>query len=423
MVPPNYSSPETPPQAPPLAVRLARCLPAELSHSLALKAVRWRFLLGRKTACPPILATTLWGLRFTNPIGLAAGFDKDGIALASLAKSAFGLIETGTITPQPQSGHGRPRLFRLTDDAALINRLGCPSEGIDAVLPRLQKMASKRGEDRAVLGVNIGPNHDRDRADQTRDLVLLYTKIAPYCAYITLNLSSPNTRGLRSLQERPALDDLLAALAAEIAQCRAAGQPTPPLCLKIAPDLDDRALQDLCDCLLSDHNRIVDGLVVANTTIERPSSLRSRHVGEKGGLSGAPLRQPATQLLERLYRLTEGTIPLIGVGGIDSAEAAYERIRHGASLVQLYTALAYHGFGLAARIRDELAVLLQRDGFTSVAEAVGVAIRYPSSTSMPRPMPMTDPPTQSRSHPDGSHSRRDGSDRRRNSRPPIAASI
>ncbi|MBY8826636.1 quinone-dependent dihydroorotate dehydrogenase [Hephaestia mangrovi] len=299
-----------------------------------------------------ILASEVAGLRFANPVGLAAGLDKDARAITGLFALGFGAVEVGTLTPKPQPGNPRPRLFRLVEDRAVINRMGFNNGGLEAALPRIAR-ARRRG----VLGVNVGAN--KDSADRIADYRSGVARASAVADYVTINISSPNTPGLRDLQHGDALAELLAA-------CDQARGRTP-LFLKVAPDLDSPAIDAIVRAAID--NRI-DALIVANTTISRPD-LRSANAGEAGGLSGAPLAALSRQRLADFRTASGARIPLVSVGGIDSAEEAYARIRAGASLVQLYTALVYEGPGLASRIAKGLAERLRRDGFARLGDAIG----------------------------------------------------
>ncbi len=300
----------------------------------------------------PRLRTEVAGLRFANPVGLAAGVDKDARAIPGWFALGFGAVEVGTLTPLPQPGNPKPRLFRLIEDRAVINRMGFNNGGINAAVPRIRR-AKRRG----VLGVNVGAN--KDAVDRSADYVEAVTAAADIADYITINISSPNTPGLRDLQHGAALRDLLAA-------CTAA-RGTTPMFLKVAPDLTADAVDDIARAAI---DQGIDALIVGNTTVSRPE-LDSSNACEAGGLSGAPLAMLAHQRLRDFRVATGGKLPLVAAGGIDSGEAAYARIRSGASLLQLYTALIYAGPGLARRIARDLDTLLARDGFASVADAVG----------------------------------------------------
>jgi dihydroorotate dehydrogenase len=331
-------------------------LDAESAHGLALSALR--LPLRAAPAPDPILAQQVFGLNFASPVGLAAGFDKDGKVAHRVGALGFGFAELGTLTPLPQSGNPRPRLFRLVEDEAVINRMGFNNGGQDAARARL----ARRGKpQKIILGINIGANKDSE--DRIADYEHGVRLMGPHAHYLTVNISSPNTPGLRALQDRGALDELLGRVMA----ARAPGGP--PLLLKVAPDLEGADVDDIAELTLLHH---IDGLIVSNTTISRPASLRSPLAGEGGGLSGAPLHDLALTRLRDFRQRLGDRLPLIGAGGIANAEQAYKRIRAGASLIQLYSALVYEGPYLPARINAGLADLLRRDGFTSVREAVGV---------------------------------------------------
>lgn len=328
-----------------LLERLARpilhCFDPEEAHRLAIRALQWAPL-------PPArpddsrLRVRAFGLSFPNPVGLAAGFDKNAEVPDALLRLGFGFVEVGGVTPRPQPGNPRPRLFRLDADGAVINRLGLNSDGAAAVLRRLAARAHQGG----IVGINLGPN--KDSADRTADYVRLVETFAPVVSYVTINVSSPNTPGLRNLQEAKVLDDLLARVIE--ARDRVIAQAGPaPLLLKIAPDL---SLADLDDIVGIARSRKVDGMVVGNTTVTRPPSLREREKAmEQGGLSGKPLFALSTRMLAETYVRLEGAMPVIGVGGIDSGKAAIAKLRAGATLIQLYSALVFHGIGLVNEIK------------------------------------------------------------------------
>ncbi|MEW9854858.1 quinone-dependent dihydroorotate dehydrogenase [Novosphingobium sp. M1R2S20] len=326
----------------------------ERAHGLALKALATR---PGKTAGSGALATRVAGLSFPNPVGMAAGFDKDAVALKGLLGLGFGSVEVGTLTPRPQAGNPRPRLFRLVEDRAVINRMGFNNGGVADALTRL----AARDRASGIVGVNIGAN--KDSSDRVADYRSGMRAVAPLADYVTVNISSPNTPGLRALQDKGALDELLDAVLTE----RDASGKRVPVFLKVAPDLEPADIDDIAEVTIA---RGIDGLIVSNTTIARPP-LRSRHAGEAGGLSGAPLKDAALQRLRDFRSATGGALPLIGVGGIATAEDAWERIRAGASLIQLYSAMVYEGPGIARSICQGLERLMRRDGFTCVAEAVG----------------------------------------------------
>jgi dihydroorotate dehydrogenase len=324
----------------------------ETAHGLALAALKLSPWREPPKAGP--LASEVAGLRFPNPVGMAAGFDKDGEVPDALLGAGFGFAEVGSITPLPQPGNPRPRLFRLTEDRAVINRMGFNNGGAQAARERLA-----RRKRRGIVGINIGAN--KDSADRAGDYAAMARMMAPLADYLAVNISSPNTPGLRALQDERALTGLLDGVLA------ARGADGPPVFLKVAPDLEPTDIDAIARIAL---DRRLGALIVANTTVARPP-LRSRHKAEAGGLSGAPLKPLALQRLRDFRAATGGAIPLVGVGGIASAEDAWERIRAGASLVQLYSAMVYQGPGIARRIVRGLEALMRRDGFASIAEAVG----------------------------------------------------
>jgi dihydroorotate dehydrogenase len=341
-------------------------LDAERAHGLALWALR-HCGRGSATAEDAALAVRVCGLRFANPVGLAAGFDKNAAALAGALSIGFGHVEVGSVTPRPQAGNPRPRLFRLEPDRAVINRMGFNSDGATAVRDRLA--AFRAAAPGAIVGVNLGKN--RDSATAAADYAAGAALFAPLADYLVINVSSPNTPGLRALQSRAALGELIAAVGESVHGAAAA----PPVLLKIAPDL---TAQDRLDIAREALDGGLAGLIVSNTTTARPATLRSPLAAEAGGLSGRPLFRPSTDLLAEMYRLTGGSLPLVGVGGVFSGVDAYAKIRAGASLVQLYTALVYEGPQVVRRIKAELARCLRRDGFARVADAVGADHRHGS---------------------------------------------
>jgi dihydroorotate dehydrogenase len=363
----------------PLIRPALRGLPPEAAHELTLRALELGlddFLGGGSARKPdsPILAQRLWGLDFANPVGLAAGYDKDARVPDAMLGLGFGFVEVGTVTPRPQPGNPKPRVFRLERDQAVVNRMGFNSGGVDAVCDRLSRRIRS-----GVVGVNLGRN--RDTKDTAGDYSEGIRRMARLADYLVINVSSPNTPGLRELQHRALLGSLLERLI----EVRAETGCQVPLLVKIAPDLTPQERQDIAQVALETG---IDGLIVSNTTVERPPDLVSRNAHEAGGLSGRPLFVPSTALLGEMYRLTRGRLPLIGVGGIASAEDAYAKICAGASLVQLYTALVFAGPELVGQIKTGLAGLLERDGFGSIAEAVGSAQgeappRQPSSLVVP----------------------------------------
>jgi dihydroorotate dehydrogenase len=337
-------------------------LPPEAAHRLAIWGLEHGFVRRQPADAWPRLATRLCGLDLPNPLGLAAGFDKNAQALPGIARMGFGFVEIGTVTPLPQPGNPRPRLFRLPQDRALINRLGFNSEGLDRVRARLAHRRPEWG----VIGANIGAN--RDAADPILDYVTCLRGLYGLVDYVTINVSSPNTPGLRRLQHGSQLEALLAALIQARRELAQPGRLAKPILLKIAPDLEKGEERTIAEAALAAG---VEGLIVANTTLARPKGLVGRHRDQAGGLSGAPLLAPSTAQLARIWRLTGGRLPLIGVGGIASGADAYAKIRAGAAAVQLYTALIYQGPGVVTRILAELDALLARDGHAQLAAAVG----------------------------------------------------
>ena len=333
-------------------------LPAETAHSLTIAALR----LGgyeQRGAPMPRLCQRVAGITFPNPLGMAAGFDKNAQVPGALIGLGFGSVEVGTITPRPQEGNPRPRLFRLVEDRAVINRMGFNNDGAEVVARRLEARAGNP----AIVGVNIGAN--KDSPDRIADYAQMTRIMAPLATYLSVNVSSPNTPGLRNLQDKGALEALLDAV------IEARGALRTPIFLKLAPDLAGTDVDAICKVA---HDKRLDALIISNTTISRPqmdAALRSRFAGEAGGLSGEPLRDMALQRLRDFRKASGGTIPLIGVGGIASAEDAWARIKAGASLVQMYSALVYEGPGLARKIVSGLDALVAKAGFSSIAGAIG----------------------------------------------------
>jgi dihydroorotate dehydrogenase len=345
-----------------LARPLLRALDPEDAHSLTIRALR---LAPRRSPQPndSRLMVRAFGLNFPNPIGIAPGFDKHAEIPDALLGLGFGFVEVGTVTPLPQAGNPRPRVFRLEPDQAVINRLGFNSHGLAAVLPRLAARAGRGG----IIGVNVGAN--KDSTDRTADYVRLIEQVAPVASYVTLNISSPNTPGLRELQRASAVDDLLARVAEARDRVAPRAGPTPVL-LKIAPDL---SLSDLDDIVGVARARKIDGMIVGNTTIGRPPGLHDEATAKQaGGLSGRPLYPLATRMLAETYVRAEGAFPLVGAGGIDSGAAALGKIRAGADLVQFYSALVYRGLALVSEIKAALSSALDRGEAAKLSELVGV---------------------------------------------------
>lgn len=335
---------------------LLRRLDPEQAHGLALRGLALA-PLPAASADAPILRTRLAGLDLPNPVGLAAGLDKNGEALRGLSRLGFGFVECGSVTPRPQPGNPKPRLFRLAEDRAIINRMGFNNAGLEAFARRLAARPAA-----AVVGANLGANKETE--DKAADYVAGLERLDGLADYFTINISSPNTPGLRALQGRAQLDDLLGRI--DAARPRATARQ--PVLLKIAPDLAGAEIAMIVEAALAHR---IDALIVSNTTLERPATLRSAHAAETGGLSGAPIRPFAEKALVAAAEAAQGRLPLVAVGGIDSGAEAYRRIRLGATAVQVYSALIYEGPGLVQRIKRDLADRLRADGFSTVSEAVG----------------------------------------------------
>ena len=352
----------------PVVGPLLRGIDPETAHGLTIKALSAGLGPVVRGADDPILRTRVLGMEFANPVGLAAGFDKNAEVVDPVLRMGFGFAEAGSVTPRPQPGNPRPRLFRATAQGAVINRMGFNNEGLDAFAARLERRRDDPRRAPGVFGANLGKN--KDTADAADDYVIGVKRLAPLADYLVVNVSSPNTPGLRALQGREPLRVLLG----RVLDARAACGLTrpPPLLLKIAPDLTEEDKSDIAAVALDSG---IDGLIVSNTTIARPPEIPEPLRAEAGGLSGRPLFGPSTAVLKEMYRLTGGKLPLVGVGGIASGADAYAKIRAGASLVQLYSALVYAGPGLVSAIKRDLAALLRRDGFASVADAVGADAR------------------------------------------------
>lgn len=341
-------------------------LPAEAAHKLAIRALKLDWVGGVDRRPRQVLKQRIWGLDFFSPIGLAAGFDKNAEVPDAMLKAGFGFTECGTITPLPQEGNPKPRIFRLVRDRAVINRLGFNNKGLEAAATLLEER--KRQGRSGIVGANIGANKTSD--DRMADYVTCLERLAGLAQYFVVNISSPNTPGLRALQSRDALSELVGRVLEtrnKTYEERGLGRPAP-LLVKVAPDLTEDDIDDIAAVAL-DH--ALDGLIISNTTIARPDSLRSPKRREEGGLSGAPLLEPSTEVLSAFYKRVGGTVPLIGVGGVANAADAMKKIKAGATLVQLYSALVYEGPFLAAKIADDLALRLKAEGFNSITDAIG----------------------------------------------------
>jgi len=333
-------------------------IPPELAHNLAV-----RFFTNFKNKIKPddpILNIQVCNLKFTNPIGLAAGFDKNGEAYDGLMRLGFGFVEIGTVTVNPQYGNKKPRIFRLLEDKAIINRLGFNNIGADKVLQKIEKYDPINGF--GLLGVNLGKNlNSKEPVEDYIKLLKIFNKKANY---ITLNISSPNTPGLRELEQKDNLDKLVK----KISLFKRKNSVSIPVFLKIDPDLSKQQLGDIADIVLSS---TIDGVIISNTSIFRSNELISKHANEKGGISGLPIKKISNRLLKDFYILTNGKIPLIGVGGISNGKDAYERILNGASLIQFYTSLVYNGPSIVNNIKEELIYLLKKDNYNSINQAIG----------------------------------------------------
>ena len=338
---------------------MLRLLPPETAHLATLRLLAFAGpFLPPAPADDTRLAVNAMGLSFPNPIGLSAGFDKDAIAPDAARKLGFGFVECGTVTPLPQPGNPRPRLFRLYEDRAVINRMGFNNQGMEAFAEKVSRRARN-----GILGINIGANKTSD--DRIADYARGLMRLLPYADYVTVNISSPNTPGLRGLQDHGQLQHLLQAVTG------ARGKSKTPILLKIAPDIDEAAVESIAEIVIKSG---IEGIILTNTTIAR-NGLKSACANETGGLSGAPLFARSTEVLRQMRKMVGNRLMLVGVGGVSSGADAYAKIRAGASLVQLYTALVFHGPGLVARIKQELLALLERDGFANVSEAVGADLR------------------------------------------------
>lgn len=343
-----------------MAAAALRQLDPEQAHDLALRGLALGLGPRARADRWPSLRVSLAGLDLPNPIGIAAGFDKNAVTISGLLAAGFGFVECGTVTPRPQAGNPRPRLFRLTQDQAVINRMGFNNAGLDAFTARF----AKRGKN-GVVGANVGAN--KDSTDRAADYVEGLARVWPHASYVTANVSSPNTPGLRGLQEKGALEELLGRMNSA-RETLAAVHGQRPIFLKVAPDLDEAAIDDIAHLALA---MKLDGLIVSNTTIDRPDDLQSPHKGETGGLSGAPLFAKSTRVLGLFHLILRGRLALIGVGGISDGAGALAKIKAGASAVQLYTALVYSGPGLVSRIALDLAMRLKAEGFATAADAIG----------------------------------------------------
>lgn len=355
-----------------------RLMDAELTHVLGIEAAKWGMFPKETRPDPPVLKTKLWNKEFSNPIGLAAGFDKHAEVIEPMMRLGFGFVEIGSVTPQPQDGNAKPRVFRIKDLKATINRYGFNSLGADAVADNLilyeRAVRNDPSAKTGLLGVNLGKN--KMSKDAGSDYSIGLNKLGQFADYVVINISSPNTPGLRALQSKKELEELVVQVMGTRDRMRWGPSGPPPLVVKIAPDLQEEDMKDIAEVVLK-HK--VDGLIVSNTTITRPGSVANYpEAKEAGGLSGPPIMAMSTQVLSQMYKLTgEGKVPIIGCGGVASGDDAYKKIRAGASAVQIYTSMAYDGPVVLPRIKERLAELLVRDGFSCVADAVGADHRAP----------------------------------------------
>lgn len=337
---------------------------AETAHQFTLRALKSPLAPHSPAIQSKQLRLDLWGRSFPNPVGLAAGFDKNAEVIKPMFNLGFGFIEVGTVTPKPQAGNDRPRVFRDATHRAVINRMGFPNDGVTTFKNNLMNFLSQKPRPAGVLGINIGMN--KDQTEPEKDYTLLIRTIGAMADYFTINISSPNTPGLRNLQDPVYLNPLLAAVMDE--RNAVCGEFPIPVLIKLAPDITDEQMEQIAPVLL--HHK-VDGVILTNTTLFRPEHLPESFRNERGGLSGAPLTDISTGVIRRFYALTKGQIPIIGVGGIMSGDDAYTKIRAGASLVQIYSGLIFEGPNLIRKINRDLLKYLKADGFTHISEAVG----------------------------------------------------
>jgi dihydroorotate dehydrogenase len=337
----------------------------ENAHQMTLKALKTGVMPCPARVSDPRLKTTLWGRVFPNPLGLAAGFDKNADVVGQMLHMGFGFVEAGTVTPKPQEGNPRPRVFRDAENEAVINRMGFPNGGLDNFRRNIEKFFETKPRPPGIIGINIGMNKGVE--DPAKDYCQLVRALGSYADYLTVNISSPNTPGLRNLQSRENLVPLLIRIMDE--RAKACGKDMPPLLVKLAPDLTNDQLADVAACLLECK---VDGVILSNTTLDRPDYLPANFYEQQGGLSGRPLTEKSTDIIKRFYKHTDGKLPIIGAGGISSAEDAYAKIRAGASLVQLYTALVFQGPELVSDILGGLVRLLEKDKIDHISKATGL---------------------------------------------------
>lgn len=338
-------------------------LDPELAHNLAIFSLNNKLILGNKIQNYKSLKNNVLGIDFENPIGMAAGFDKNAQIFNNLGKFGFGFVECGTVTPKAQKGNPKPRLFRLPEDKAIINRMGFNNHGLDCFLNNVKN----KKDSKQILGINIGKNKDTE--DEVIDYLTCLKALYPFASYITINISSPNTKNLRNIQKSEILDNFLSQIIDEKLKLVKKYQKNIPILLKIAPDLSIQEVEDIASIVLKNK---IDGVIISNTTINNKEDLKSGFKDEAGGLSGAPLLIKSNKILELFYHVTQGKIPIIGVGGISNGAEAYEKIKLGASLIQIYSAFVFEGFYLVEKIKKELDYLLKKDGFNNISQAIGI---------------------------------------------------
>lgn len=336
----------------------------ENAHSMTIKALKTGLVRSCKSVRDNVLEQTLFGHNFPNPVGLSAGFDKNAEVIAPSLDLGFGFTEAGTVTPKAQDGNPRPRIFREPKSGSVINRMGFPNAGMDVFKGNIERFLSDPARPKGIVGINIGMN--KTQTEPAKDYCALIKELAPLADYLTVNISSPNTPGLRDLQRKDVLIELLS----EMTDARAKSCPdnAPALLVKLAPDLNEAQQEELAQALTEAQ---VDGVILSNTTLDRPDFLPEGFRGEAGGLSGTPVRDKSTAIIRNFYKLTEGKLPIIGVGGISKAQHAYEKIKAGASLVQVYTGMVYEGPEIANNINRGLIELIKQDGFSNIGDAVG----------------------------------------------------
>ena len=334
----------------------------ESAHHITLRALKTGILRPCSSFSSETLKQTLWGLEFSNPVGLSAGFDKNAEVIAPILKLGFGCSEIGTVTPIPQNGNPKPRIFRAPENSAIINRMGFPNCGVEIFKENLEHYRKTHEPLSGIIGVNIGMNKEQN--DPALDYCMLIKKLAHLADYLTINISSPNTPGLRDLQEKAPLTELLGRLTQTRAELEGR---KPPILVKLAPDLTEQQQEEIAETLMACK---IDGVILSNTTLDRPDYLAEGFIAEKGGLSGSPVKDKSTNIIHNFYKLTKGELPIIGVGGISTAKDAYEKIKAGASLVQLYTGMVYEGPLIAQNINKGLAELLKQDGHESISDAI-----------------------------------------------------